>query len=192
MSEEVQPGVRIDAGIWKRFREDIKTRHGHVRGHLRSELETAIQQYLDDNSDPTLARIETKVDYLAGELDVDVSDAPPRSHGGDEHTHAEPDAPDSRPAPQSSTDKKTRWLASCVKDQVADGFGEIPKSILRDTVKEEYGFRSDTAERYVDELTTHFDLVDHPHADPLLVTNERREELVEQKREQLKDELTQA
>lgn len=56
---------------------------------------------------------------------------------------------------------------------------EAPADALREVVKDEYSFRSDTAKRYVDRLEEFFGLVDHPEADPLLVTPERREELLE-------------
>jgi hypothetical protein len=59
-------------------------------------------------------------------------------------------------------------------------FSEVSKDALRETVKSEYGFRSDTAKRYVDELRDHFGLVDHPTAPPVLVTPDRREELLQQ------------
>jgi len=189
MTDEVQPGVKIDRGVWERFREDIMDRKGRIRGHLRTELEAAIQQYLDDNTDSELARIEAKVDHLAAELEADVSHITTPSRSEDTHTHAGP-VPDEKPAANAATEKKVRWLAEQVIAEVAPNtreFPEIPRDTLREVVKEEYGFRRDTAKRYVSELVEHFDLRDHPVADGLLVTEQRRQEIIAARREQTAD-----
>jgi len=186
VADRVQPGAEIDAALWERFREDIRERKGAVRGHLRTELETALRQYLDDNSAPELSRVESKVDYLLSELDVDPADAPTPTPPQNERTHTH--APAEKPPANSATEKKVLWLASQVEAEVGDDFLEVPKATLRDVVKDEYGFRSDTAKRYVDELIEHFGLVDHPNNDVLLVTPERKDELMEQHREELRHE----
>lgn len=187
VSDEVQPGVKINSGIWERFREDVKSRKGAVRGHLRTELERAIQQYLDDNSDPTLERIETKVEYLASELDADMSDAPTPVQADDTHTR-EPPIPDEKPAANAATGKKVRWLAGELLDAEVPQTREIrqvPKSNITELVKDRYGFRSDTAERYVDELISHFDLRAHPIAgDDVLVSPTEYNRIISQSQEQ--------
>jgi len=45
--DSTQPGVRIDASVWNQFRQDVRDRHGTVRGHLGSEVERALKAYLD-------------------------------------------------------------------------------------------------------------------------------------------------
>jgi hypothetical protein len=191
VSDEVQPGVRIDSGIWQRFREDINARKGSVRGHLRTELEAAIQQYLDDHSDPTLERIEAKMDYLAAELDADISDAPTPSTSDNTHTREQP-TPDEKPAPNAATEKKVRWLAAELLDKEVPNTRElqqVARSSLVDLVKDRYGFRSDTAKRYVDELIEHFGLRDHPIAgSDVLVSQAEYERIVEQQRQEREQE----
>ena len=189
VADEVQPGTRIDAAVWDRFRENVRDRKGQVRGHLRTELERAIQQYCDDNTDPELSRIEAKVDHLAAELGTDVSGVAPDSSGGKTHTRA---PPDERPPPNAPTGEKVRWLAECVleRESATDReFREVSRNALREVVKAEYGFRRDTAKRYVAELVDHFGLVEHPNAgSAVLVTESRYEEIIEQRREQARAE----
>jgi len=187
MSDDVQPGVRIDPELWRRFREDIEARKGAVRGHLKTELENAIRMYLNDDPRPDGKEIDARLTRIESHLGVAESDGGVDTIDAPEHTHA----PTERPAPQASTEKKVRWLAECVLDTVAPTareFNEIPVNKIKDVVKDEYGFRSDTAERYVERLITHFDLVDHLDVDGLLVTEDRRTELEEQKREQIREE----
>jgi hypothetical protein len=45
-------------------------------------------------------------------------------------------------------------------------------------IKDEYGFRRDTATQYVSDLRDHFDLVAHPNNDVILVTRDKRAAIV--------------
>lgn len=45
--ETVQPGTKISAELWRRFRQDVKERRGRVNGVLAGELERALKMYLD-------------------------------------------------------------------------------------------------------------------------------------------------
>jgi hypothetical protein len=93
-----------------------------------------------------------------------------------------------RPDPKAARDKKIAYLAQCTLENVyADRSGEIPddfesvtKSTLRDTIKDEYGFRHDTAKQYEADLCDYFDLVDHPHNDIVLVTRDKKQKLLEE------------
>jgi len=189
MSDTKRIGVEVDEQLWQEFREEVKRRKGRTSGVLASELENAIRQYIYTGEDRDTSdllreieertrRIENHVGGVNSDGGADTSDAP-------EHTHAPtPSPPEEKPAANAATEKKIRYLAACVRERVAGGrdkdFREVPKDVLRDVVKDEYGFRSDTAKRYVDQLRDHFGLVDHPTAGPLLVTPDRREELLQQ------------
>jgi len=66
----------------------------------------------------------------------------------------------------------------------------VPRRMLRETVKDEYGFRRDTARRYVGELIDRFDLRDHPAPDAdTLVTEARFEELLADQRSDADDRM---
>jgi len=198
MSGKRQVGLRVDAELYEQFKADVKDRRGRWQGVGGEELEKALREYLvgpptasagdaPDGIEQRLARIEDAVGIEATDGGTDTSP-------GGSHTHTPPPTPDERPDPQAATERKVRWLAECVLD------AEVPKSrsitsiaatAIREVVKDEYGFRADTAKRYVDELVDHFDLVDHPTADGIYVTEDHYEQIVERKREDAQDEAAQ-
>lgn len=192
MSDSVQPGTEVDAELWQRFREEVEARRGGVRGHLRNELENALRGYID-GGDATpadinrrLARIEAAVEVEATDGGLDTSESSRCTHTP---IQAE-DVPDERPHPQSASEKKVAWLAECVHQEENGGKGKITmvhEDVIRDVVKDEYSFTADTARRYHDEVVNYFDLVEHPFNDVLYVTEEKREELIENRREQERD-----
>ncbi len=185
MSDEVQPGTKVDADLWRAFREEVNRRRGGTRGHLRNELEQALRAYIQAGDatpadiDARLQRIEAAVGAAPTDGGATVSDAE------DTHTHRHRDPPrhdsiDERPHVKASRDDKVAWLVGCVIDEFTADFAQISKSSLRDIVKDEYGFRSDTAQEYVDELIDHFELVTHPQHDALLVSNDKRRSIIAQ------------
>lgn len=190
MTDREKIGVRVDAELWEAFREDVKARKGQTRGVLGDEVESALRQYLSDDTAATvedrLRRIERDVTRIADAQGLATADGGTDTSEGEIHTHAPSRvdaAADEKPAANAATDKKVSYLAAEVRDRVAGGrdkdFREVPIDVLREVVKDEYGFRADTAKRYVDRLREHFGLVEHPTADPLLVTPARREELLQ-------------
>ena len=194
MSDEVQPGVRIDKALWNRFREDVERRHGSVRGHLRTELETAIREYLRVSDEATPTQLDARLQRIEAAVGASPTDGGTDTlpTAEDTHTRESPaETIDEKPPSNVATEKKVAWLAKCVRDGVTGGgdFQEVGRSTLAETVKDEYGFRSDTAKRYVERLIDHFDLVDHPVADGVLVTPARREELIEQRKDDLRNDV---
>ena len=184
MSDRVQVGPKIDAKLWKQLREDVKERKGSVRGNLGTELDNAIREYLRNDERPVDQRIEKRLARIEEAVGAAPTDGGPRAVGERSHTHARTPAPTEKPAPNTSTDKKVAWLAKCVRKDMPDGFQEIPRDNLIDIVKDEYGFRSDTAKRYVERLIEHFDLQQHPMNDKILVTAERAERIVRENMEE--------
>jgi len=194
MSDRTQIGPAVDADLWQRFRDDVESRKGQVRGVLGDELENAIREHLNDNPSPEqkeinarLTRIESKLGVTEADGGVDTSDA-------QSHTHAPSrveSATEEKPPANAASEKKVRYLAESLIEQEVPNSREIeqiPKATLREVVKDEYGFRSDTAQRYVDELRDWFNLVQHPNIEKLLVSTGERERLLAEKREQLKQE----
>jgi len=179
--EQVQPGGRVSKATYDRFREFVRRHHGSVRGNLGTELEKAMEDRMDasNNGDP-ITRIENDVAtikaMLAGEDDGTEADggevAPTPSEP--EYTHTRGDG---KPAANAPTEKKLAYLIT----QIGDDCQMIPRKQLRERVKDEYGFRKDTAKRYVDRLVDHYDFVPHPDAKAdVLVSQERRRELLEE------------
>ena len=63
-----QPGTNISRKVWERFRQDVKERRGGVRGHLRSELENAINAYIQASEggdvNDRLRRLESQMEEV--------------------------------------------------------------------------------------------------------------------------------
>jgi len=187
VTERVQPGVTIPKSLWAKFREDVKRRRGKVRGVLGDELETALRAHLDDADREVevsdIQRIDARLQRIEDAVETAQADGGGTLAEDSTHTRATV-APDTeRPAPNAGTERKRRWLADRVLQKYGKPSGgipdELPKAAIRDTIKAEYGFRSDTAKRYYDELVDHFGLVQHPNAKPLLVTPEKYDQLTE-------------
>lgn len=174
MPDRVQIGPAVDAKLWKRFREDVKSRTGTVRGNLGRELENAIREYLKDGPTASEQRMLERLGRIESAVGAAQADGGTHTVDAEPHTHA----PSEKPAANAPTERKVEYLAERVREDHGGDFDEVARSVLIDTVKSEYGFRSDTAKRYVGELVEHFELEAHPVADGVLVTPERRAELL--------------
>lgn len=179
VSDRTQIGPTADAELWREFREDVKARKGAVRGNLGTELDRALREYLSDSPRPTERRIDARLTRIENALGVAESDGGVDTPEAGGHTHA----PTEKPAANAATGKKTRWLARRLTAEVRGSpEKEPPREVSRDTirevVKDEYGFRRDTAKRYVAELIDRLGYVSDPRADALVCSPERREELL--------------
>lgn len=191
MSDEVQPGVKIDEGLWREFRENVKERKGGVRGHLRTEVENAIREYIRTDTTPTEQRIENRLSRIEQAVGAATTDGGTHTVDEPDHTHAPTDDTlDEKPPANAPTDKKVQWLAQCVFDEAGNSSGDLPQVsgyALRQIVKDEYGFRRDTAKRYVDELIDYFEFVEHPKYDDQYCSPERHDVIVERIREKKRE-----
>ena len=184
MTERTQIGPAVDAKLWERFRQDVKARKGTIRGNLGNELDRALREYLKDGGNPTERKIEERLARIEEAAGLSPADGGTLSLADETHTRAEPEptpTPNEKPSPNAATDKKVRWLAEQLIQQEVPKTREIeqvPRDTVRDLVIDTYGFRSDTAKRYVEMLVDEFGLVSHPHTDKVLVTLEKREEII--------------
>jgi len=179
VSDRVQVGPKVDATLWKRLREDVEERKGSVRGNLGDELDNAIREYLRHEERPVDQRIEKRIARIEEAVGAAPTDGGTDTVPEREHTHTRPPTPTEKPPSNTGTDKKVAWLAKCLRDNHGDDFQEVTRDDLRGVIKQEYGFRRDTAKRYVEHLVDHFDLMTHPATDKVLVTEERHAELEE-------------
>jgi len=191
MSEEVQPGATVDRELWERFREEVKRRRGGVRGHLQTELENALRGYIH-GGDATPAEIDARLQRIEAAVGAAEADGGTDARSAAD-THTREPSVTEQPAPNAPTHKKVAYLAHRVRegrDIDPDDPAEFPREVLRDVVKSEYGFRRDTAKRYVEELIDHWDLRDHPESDvDLLVTETKYEELLADQRADADDRM---
>lgn len=200
MSDRTQIGPAVDSKLWERFRQDVKARKGTIRGNLGNELDRALREYLKDNASPTERKIEERLARIEEAAGLTPADGGTLSLDGETHTHAEDEplpeptvVPDSKPAANASTDKKVAYLAEQIRDNTglrADEPGMVVRSVLQDTVKDEYAFRADTARRYVSRLVDEFQLQEHPEYDNQLVTEPKYDELMQERREEIEAEVS--
>jgi hypothetical protein len=189
MPENVQPGVKIDPSVWEAFREKVKERKGGIRGHLRNEVETALRLYIADDTEVSAIQVNQRLSRIESEMGIAESDGGIDTLEAVEHTHAP--SVDEKPSANAPTDKKVAYLTACVEDEATEDPDELPKKLLVETVKEEYAFRSDTAKRYVERLIDSLGLVTHPEIDGMLVSPEKKDTLVEERREEIKTQAEQ-
>lgn len=197
MSDKVQLGLRVDRELYEEFKERVRERRGRWQGVGGDEMENAIRHYLRFGADKPLpdqlAEFNARLERIEGAVGTAEADGGTDTSSEQSHTHTPQPAPTERPDPQAATERKVRWLAECVIDEVVPKSKEldsVPKDTLRDIVKDEYGFRSDTAKRYVDELIDRFGLLEHPTADGIYVSEAMQETIIERKREQAREEAT--
>ncbi len=197
MTDKKQLGLRVDPELFREFKQTVKDRRGRWKGAGGEEMEKAMRAYIHgditaaggsgaEQIQARLARIEQAVGVEATDGGLDTSETA-------QHTHTPSTVPEEKPHPQAPTEKKIRWLAGRVVDDVVPNGTEpsmmsIAKTEVRDLVKEEYNFRADTAKEYVSDLIDHFDLVPHPDNDVVYMTEQKREQLLEQRREQRREE----
>jgi len=83
---ETQIGVMVNSALWEQFRDDVQTRKGGIRGHLKTEVENALREYLNasegGDTNDRLARIESDVQTILDTLDETEQKKKDSSVGG--------------------------------------------------------------------------------------------------------------
>jgi len=192
MTDRVQPGTEVDSRLWQEFRNVIKERKGGIRGHLRKELETALRLYINDESEVSGVQVNRRLARIEAELGVAGTDGGADTIEQPEHTHAPSETKvTEKPAANSPTDKKVAYLTHRIRKEagIPDGTPEtMPRKVIVNVVKDEYGFRSDTAKRYVEQLIDGLGLQDHPDESyNLLVSQDKYERILQERREQVEE-----
>lgn len=152
--EKPAPNAATEKKI-RYFAERVREREDWVQ-----EAAEALADHADDLPDAALDNKIARARYVDGPADLDGSGSVPdalleRVTDANRHRLRQYRAGDESAArpPVEATTRET----------------------LRDVVREAYGFRRDTAHRYVEELREYFDLVEHPDDAAQLRTRERLE-----------------
>jgi len=199
VSDRVQIGVEVDEDLWNELREDVRERKGKVRGVLGDEVENAIRHYLHNGPDrgtpQQLSDIEARLNRIEGAVGVEATDGGTDTSQPAMDTHTRDpalDAPDERPHPRGDTKAKVRWLAAAVLDAEGAELDDLKmthENTVRGVIEDEYDFGTDKTNEYIDKVTDHLGLVDHPLNDVLYVTETERENILEDQREESRDDV---
>lgn len=153
--QETQPGVRVNQHLWEQFRQDVRERKGTVRGHLKSELETALREYLDasDGGDTNdrLRRIENKLELIQTVID--------------EQDKNKKDTNVSR-----ETEKKLRKIREQIERET-DGSPKVHDEVVELAIRDNAGGSDPTLRRYKKLLQQDRELFDHPANDSVWFTS---------------------
>lgn len=186
MGKQVQPGAKVDAQTYERFRQFVEDHHGKTRGSLGDELERAMKQRMEDANGPDrLARIENDLATLKAQLADAESDggttAPTPSPTSDTHARA-----DAKPAANQPRATKYEYLIGELFDAKGVGSpsgGQVAPKTIRAVITDNY----DIDEAIVDEWVTgiqkrigrEYDAEPHPVHGQTLVWGEKLDELRE-------------
>ena len=131
-----QPGTYINRGVWEEFRKDVKERRGGIRGHLRSELENAIQEYIDASHggdvNDRLRRLEAQMEEVHGV----VTEERKKNKGSD-------------------VSQETKNKLSAIKSQIQQEIGDADKahvSVVNKAIEDHAGSSRPTLKRYKEML----------------------------------------
>lgn len=150
-TDRVQPGCKVDEDVWQRFRQDVRERHGGVRGHLRAELETALREYIDASRggdlNDRLARLEQRIE----QLDTDGG-------GGDSR---EGEKRKNERSVSSEVENKLSRIVSYIEENT----GKSPKvheAVVDRAIETHAGASDPTLRRYKELLESRERLYPHP------------------------------
>jgi len=149
-----QIGVRFDEQLWKEFRSDVKARKGGVDGHLRTELEAALRQYLDGSDGGDLHdkvdRLDEKVETIAQAI-------------ADEEKKKKDESLSSR------TENRLREIRNQIIDET-DGSPKVHKEVVELAIRDNAGGSEPTIRRYKKLLQQDRELFPHPDNDRMYFT----------------------
>ena len=190
MSDEVQPGTKIDAEVWEQFREEVRERHGVVRGHLKTELENALRQYSGETA-TTDVDIERRLARIEAQVGVGVADGGADTSEPAEDTHTPMPVPDEKPHPKSASQDKLAWLTDCYISAYGNDDGTVDRlaeSVAREVIEEEYDFNEDIIDRYVARMIDTLGLVKHPDYSSTYIPEAKYDDLMDERRAQRREE----
>lgn len=135
-SNKVQPGVRINSSVWKEFRQDIQGRKGSVRGHLKSELENALEAYIDGShggdTNDRLRRLESQLEDVHEEVCGDEHECRKKKKDSDVGT---------------KTERRLDEIQNVIQRETGNSV-KVHEAVVRQAIEEVAGHSEPTIRRY--------------------------------------------
>jgi len=193
--DKIQP-TAVDRQLYERFKNYVQDVHGHTRGHLKTEVENALRDYMQsDAGEKQLTRIEddvaTAVNMLSTIKKESDSDggSPDPTVSEDESTRARD--LDKPRANQPRKDKLDYLLTKLLQDNPCDRqSGELPKSDFTEIIQTEYDFSEGTVNEYKSKLISRLDAKEHPRHGVTVAWGERYSDIVDDLRDKADEEMT--
>jgi len=193
--KKIQP-TAVDRQLYERFKNYVEDVHGHTRGHLKTEVENALRDYMQsDAGEKQLTRIEddvaTAVNMLSTIQRQSDSDGGSTSPTVSDGESARPRGLDKPRANQPRKDKLDYLLTKLLRDNPCDRqSGELPKSDFTEIIQTEYDFSEGTVEEYKSKLISRLDGKEHPQHGVTVAWGERYNDIVDDLREKADEEMT--
>jgi len=150
-NNEKQIGVKVNEQTWQEFRQDVRERHGGIRGHLKHEVEAALQEYIDASHggdvNDRLTRIEDQLDELTGAVS--------------EHEEKEKDQ-----SVGSRVEQRMGEVIDTIEKEV-EGSPKVHEEVVEMAIREHAGKSDPTIRQYKRLLTDEAELFTHPVNDSL-------------------------
>lgn len=146
-----QIGVQVNESLWQQFREDVAERKGGIHGHLRSEVETALREYINASEGGDTHDRLTSIERKLEEVHTEVRESDEKKKDSD-------------------LSQTTEQRVADIADQIDDETGSSPKvheEVVELAIRENAGSSDPTIRRYKELLKQDELLFDHP-------TNDRR------------------
>ena len=148
---ETQRPPPVDRALLERFKADVKQRHGRLRGNYSSELENALEAYLDasegGDTNDRLARIEGELETIRGAV-VDETEKKKKDSRG------------------SVTDRRLNKIRETINDETA-GSPKAHEKVVEMAIREHAGSSAPTLRQYKRMLQQENALFPHPTKDSL-------------------------
>jgi hypothetical protein len=196
MGNKKKQPTPIDEQTYERFKNYVEDVHGHTRGHLKTEIENALRDYMrSDAGEKQLTRIEddvaTAVNMLSTikkQSDSDGGSPDPTVSDGESTRPRDLDKPR---ANQPRKDKLDYLLTKLLRDNPCDRqSGELPKSDFTEIIQTEYDFSESTVEEYQSKLIDRLDGKEHPQHGVTVAWGQRYDDIVDDLREKADEEMT--
>jgi len=136
-----QPGTMLNRSLWEEFRQDVKERHGIVRGHLRHELENAIREYINasegGDTHDGLRRLENNMEHVTRQVDTLVDDSKKKKNK------------------DSGVSQTVKNRLADIESQIQREIGDADKahvSVVNKAIEDNAGSSRPTLERYKEML----------------------------------------
>jgi len=181
-NDTTQPGIQVSEQLWNEFRQDVRDRHGTVRGHLSSELERAIREYINaSNGGDThdrLRRIENRLDEIA---EQQPTQSKQESDGGNDSV-------------SKTTEKRMQEIMADIQDRADElGTNRVREDDIEAAIERNAGHSHKTIQRYEKLLQNQRQLFPHPVSDDVYFVKptsfiafiEQTDQLGENQREQI-------